>query len=74
MGADIEELDDGMIINGPSKLRPSNLKTYNDHRIAMSLIIAALSADGDSNLQEIESIKISFPNFFDILKSIIQRI
>lgn len=72
MGANIEELDDGMIINGPSKLKPANLSTYNDHRIAMSLSIAALSADGDSNLQETESIKISFPDFFGILRSIIQ--
>lgn len=68
MGADIQETDDGMIINGKCTLIGSDkLKAYNDHRIAMSLIIAALNATGDSAIDSIESISTSFPNFLNIL-------
>ena len=36
LGADIEELEDGMIINGKSKLNGGKIKTFKDHRIAMA--------------------------------------
>ena len=42
MGADIEELDDGMIIKGKTKLNGASITTFNDHRIAMAFSIANL--------------------------------
>ena len=46
MGADIEEEEDGFTINGPTKLQGAVCESYNDHRIAMSLAVAALLAEG----------------------------
>jgi len=67
MGVAIEELKDGMIIQGNSSLKPAKLESHNDHRIAMALSIAALKANGTSYLSNHECINISFPTFFDIL-------
>lgn len=74
MGVNIEELEDGMVIRGSDKLYCSRIETYNDHRVAMSLSIAALYAEGESELTEIDSISVSFPNFFDNIKKIMKNL
>lgn len=66
MGASIKALEDGMIIEGGSSLKPAKLNSYNDHRIAMALSIAALKAEGKSYILGSECINISFPTFSDI--------
>jgi len=71
MGINIEETDDGMIINGNNTFLAANVKSYNDHRIVMSSIIAALKAKGTSNIDDINSIKTSYPNFLKILNRLI---
>lgn len=64
MGADIEETNDGLIIR-QSKLRGSNdLKSHSDHRIAMALAVAALGAEGESVVHNIECTAKSYPAFF----------
>ena len=71
MGVEIEELPDGMIINGPTKLKGGMvLNSYGDHRIAMSLAIAGLLADQEIGIRESESIMTSFPDFQNILRKI----
>lgn len=70
MNIDIEELEDGMIIKGPNRFEPANLKSYGDHRIAMALTIASMCAIGKSEIDEIDSINISFPGFFDLLEKL----
>lgn len=71
MGVDIEELDDGMIIKGKSNLKASSeLKAGLDHRIGMMLSIASLLEGQNSKISGLDSIKTSFPNFFEILKII----
>ncbi|MBE0446596.1 MAG: 3-phosphoshikimate 1-carboxyvinyltransferase [Actinobacteria bacterium] len=70
MGADIEELEDGIIINGPSNLKGTRVKSYGDHRIAMSLAIAGLVADGETTVEDSECIAISYPSFERTLLSI----
>ena len=67
MGAKVEELSDGMIIEGVDFLRPAKLYSYNDHRIAMALSIAALKADGESYIDGYQSVNISYPNFYETL-------
>lgn len=67
MGANIREQPDGMIIEGNSYLEPANLDTYNDHRIAMALSIAALRAEGESKINGHESVNVSYPNFYNTL-------
>ncbi|WP_270941800.1 3-phosphoshikimate 1-carboxyvinyltransferase [Romboutsia lituseburensis] len=70
MGADIEELEDGMIIKGKTKLKGTNIETFKDHRIAMSFSIAGLISDGCVNLDDEECVNVSFPGYFDLLNQL----
>ncbi len=63
MGAQIEERDDGLIIH-PSKLRGAELSSYKDHRIALSLIIAAMGSEGESVVEGVDCIGKTYPMFF----------
>ncbi|MCP3738738.1 3-phosphoshikimate 1-carboxyvinyltransferase [Rossellomorea sp. BNER] len=72
LGAEIEATDDGMIIHGKTQLHGGKVKSWHDHRIGMTLAIAALIADGDVYLKDHECVKISYPEFFADLKSLLQ--
>ena len=71
MGADIEEEEDGFTINGPTRLQGAVCESYNDHRIAMSLAVAALLAEGKTVIRNSECIDISFPGFEKTLRKLI---
>lgn len=71
MGAKIEEQEDGMIIYGPTKLKGTVVQSYKDHRIAMSMAIAGLVADGETTIEDVDCIDTSFPGFESKLKSLI---
>ena len=71
MGADIEEREDGFAVNGPTRLQGAVCESYNDHRIAMSLAVAALFAEGKTVVRNSECIDISFPGFEKILQNLI---
>ena len=73
MGAEVEEYDDGLFVNGGTKLRGSLLDSYGDHRIAMAFSIAALLADGPSEMSGASCVDISFPEFFELLHQIIDK-
>ncbi|MFW5998346.1 MAG: 3-phosphoshikimate 1-carboxyvinyltransferase [Halanaerobiaceae bacterium] len=71
MGAEIEELKDGMIIKGPVSLKGSmELNSFGDHRIAMSLAIAGLISKNKVRIKNCDCINTSFPDFTDILHSL----
>ncbi|PHV63315.1 3-phosphoshikimate 1-carboxyvinyltransferase [Cyanobacterium aponinum] len=70
MGAKITELPDGLEITGGNPLRGAEVDSYTDHRIAMSLAIAALNAKGNTIINRAEAISISYPTFVDTLKEI----
>ena len=70
MGANIEETDDGMIINGNATLHGSEVESHNDHRVAMSLAVAALMADGETTINNSESVTISFPTFYEYIEKL----
>ncbi|MCX7715431.1 MAG: 3-phosphoshikimate 1-carboxyvinyltransferase [Clostridia bacterium] len=69
-GIDITETDDGMIINGGKPVFGADFKSYNDHRMAMSLAVLAQMADGESSIDNISCVDVSFPGFFDVLYKI----
>lgn len=71
MGADIEEREDGFAVNGPTRLQGAVCESYNDHRIAMSLAVAALLAEGKTVIKDSECIYISFPEFEKTLQKLI---
>ena len=65
LGAVVEETKDGFIITGVKSLHGGEVKGYNDHRIVMSLAVAATQADGDVIISDMESINKSYPGFFE---------
>ena len=73
MGAEVEEFDDGLAVAGPTLLRGARVESYGDHRIAMAFTVAALIAKGDSEIAGAECVAVSFPEFFRVLESIVQR-
>lgn len=68
MGANIIELPDGMEISGGRSLTGNIVDSYTDHRIAMSLAIAALVAQGKTTIDRAESAAISYPSFVPTLQ------
>ena len=68
MGADIDEHEDGITIRGGRQLRGAGLDSETDHRVAMSLAVAALLATGDSTLERSEAAAVSYPTFWDELE------
>lgn len=72
MGAQVIEHPDGLEITGGSPLKGAKLDSYTDHRIAMSLAIAATVATGTTTIAHAEAASISYPNFFETLKQVCQ--
>ena len=68
MGADIDEHEDGMSIRGGRPLKGAVLDSETDHRVAMSLAVAAMLADGNSSLARSEAAAVSYPSFWDELE------
>ncbi|MBD2059046.1 3-phosphoshikimate 1-carboxyvinyltransferase [Oculatella sp. FACHB-28] len=71
MGAKITELPDGLEITGGTSLVGAEVDSYTDHRIAMSLAIAALNAKGTTTIQRAEAAAISYPNFTTTLQRVV---
>lgn len=68
MGCDITGTEDGMIITGGKPLTGAVIDSKLDHRIAMSFAIAALNADGITEIKGSEVVNISYPAFYEDLK------
>jgi 3-phosphoshikimate 1-carboxyvinyltransferase len=66
MGADLDEAPDGLLIR-PSLLSGAHLFSHSDHRIALSLIVAALQATSPSRLEGVEVIQKTYPTFIQEL-------
>ncbi|MBC7076029.1 MAG: 3-phosphoshikimate 1-carboxyvinyltransferase [Syntrophomonadaceae bacterium] len=71
MGVEITELEDGFIVKGnPGCLRGGRVGSWGDHRIAMSLAIAGIAAEGETDIANAETVDISFPNFWKVLSGL----
>jgi len=73
MGAEVTERPDGMEIPGGQRLHGASIDSGTDHRIAMAFAIAALRAEGETEICGAEAAAISFPEFFTSLDSLAQR-
>lgn len=69
MGADIDELPDGMIIRGGT-LHSARVDSRNDHRIAMALAVAGMCLDGETVIDHAEGIPVSYPGFVSDFKAL----
>ena len=71
IGADIEETSDGFIINGKTNLKgETEVETYHDHRLAMSLYVAGLICEKPITINGFEWVKISFPEFENLFNTL----
>jgi 3-phosphoshikimate 1-carboxyvinyltransferase len=70
MGVNVEELEDGLVIEGRERLKPATVQSHGDHRIAMSMAIAGLTAEGETTVSDTDCINTSFPGFIEILKKL----
>lgn len=74
MGAEIEVVSgqsgEDVVIKGSGSLRGASVKSYNDHRTAMSMIVAGMCARGETALDDVSCINKSFPGFVGSLKSL----
>ena len=73
MGAEVEEFDDGLAVSGPTQLHGALIDSHGDHRIAMAFSVAALIAEGETEIVGHECVAISFPEFFPLLESSSKR-
>ncbi|MFP4028209.1 MAG: 3-phosphoshikimate 1-carboxyvinyltransferase [Candidatus Brocadiia bacterium] len=73
MGATIEELEDGLVIEGDS-LAGNVVDGHADHRVVMALAVAGLAASGQTTVKTAEAVSITFPEFADLMREIGARI
>jgi 3-phosphoshikimate 1-carboxyvinyltransferase len=73
MGAVVEEFEDGLTVAGPTALQGARLDSFADHRIAMAFAVAALIANGESEIADAECVAVSFPEFFPLLETVTER-
>lgn len=73
LGANIEATEDGMIIEGPTKLHGGQLKSYGDHRIGMMAAVAALITDTPVELDDADCIAVSYPTFFEHVNTLVHE-
>jgi 3-phosphoshikimate 1-carboxyvinyltransferase len=63
LGAKVDEMPDGLIIQPPRSPAPATIETYNDHRMAMSFALAGLKVRG-LRINDPECVAKTFPDFF----------
>ncbi len=73
MGAVVQELPDGMVIEGSATLNGTTRQSYGDHRVAMSLAIAGLLAKGETVIEGSECVSVSYPQFWNDLETLTKR-
>ena len=68
MGADIEELPDGLVIRN-SRLKGCRVCGHDDHRIVMALAIAGLNTEGETVIETAEAMNVTFPEFPKLIEN-----
>ncbi len=69
MGIVAEGTPDGMKIPGNQRFKGARVDSFGDHRIAMAFAVAALTADGETTIENAEAASVSFPEFYGLLET-----
>lgn len=72
-GVTVTETPDGMEITGVASLKGCAADSFGDHRIAMSMTVAGLTAEGNTTISDVECIATSFPGFRELLEGVVRR-
>lgn len=70
LGANIQYIDNDLVIDGVSKLHGAKVSSYHDHRIAMMIFIASTICEGDIIVDDIDCINKSYPMFVQHFKQL----
>ncbi len=70
LGVEVEELLDGLVIQGKGRIRGGTVQSHGDHRIAMALTVAGLASGEGVVIQEPECVDISFPGFYHMVQDL----
>jgi len=70
LGGQVEARPDGMVINGVERFDGGTVSSHGDHRIAMSMAVAALSAVGEVTIEDTGCTETSFPGFWELIDKI----
>ncbi|MEW6448109.1 MAG: 3-phosphoshikimate 1-carboxyvinyltransferase [Bacillota bacterium] len=70
LGAEVEELPDGLIIHGGKPLRGTRLESHGDHRVAMALAVAGLAARGETVISGAGAVNVSYPGFAETVRQL----
>jgi 3-phosphoshikimate 1-carboxyvinyltransferase len=73
MGAEVEEREDGLRVAGQQQLHGAEIDPAGDHRIAMAFSIAALRAQGETEITDSGAAGVSFPEFYELLEGVLER-
>ena len=76
LGANIKATEDGMIIRGREggALKGAECESHTDHRLAMSMAVAGLLADGETTVHGAPDASVSYPGFWQDLETLAQDI
>jgi 3-phosphoshikimate 1-carboxyvinyltransferase len=70
LGAKVEELPDGLTVEGTGNLKAATVSGAGDHRITMAMALAGLLARGETVVEDGESVEISYPSFWNDLRTL----
>ncbi len=70
LGAKVEEFEDGLAVTGMVPLNGARVSSYDDHRIAMAMGVAALGAHGTTTIEDADAAAVSFPEFWDTIAAL----
>ena len=70
LGANIEKTEGGLKVYGPCSLHGGTVESHGDHRIAMALTVAALTADSVVTIRGAQCVNKSYPTFFEDIRSL----
>ena len=70
MGAVVDERPDGVSVHGPARLHGATVGSHGDHRVAMALAVAGLTASGPTTIEGADCVAVSYPNFFADLREL----
>jgi len=73
VGVGVEELEDGMVIKGPQKIKGGSVDSKKDHRIAMAFSILGLISEEGIKIKDADCAYVSYPEFYEHLQSVLHR-
>ncbi len=73
LGVEVEELEDGLVMRGPARLKPADdVRSHGDHRVAMAMAVLALHAPGPVVIHGVGCVATSYPSFWKDLERLTQ--